>query len=94
KGNNKWRIDTFLLSCRVIGRRIEETLLAYIADHAQKAGAVALVGEFISTKKNTPAKGFYKKNGFTRVHNEDEREVWEYDLDRVYPYPDLITLVV
>ena len=93
RGSTQWRIDTFLLSCRIIGRRIEEALLAYITDRAKQEGAATLIGEFISTKKNAPAKGFYEKNGFVRVHSVGESEIWEYDLANVYPYPDLITII-
>lgn len=88
----RWRIDTFLLSCRVIGRRIEETLLAYIAREAKKAGATTLTGEFIATKKNQPAKDFYKKNGFQLVRQDDEVEYWEYGLSKEYPFPEFITM--
>ena len=94
KGSMQWRIDTFLLSCRVIGRRIEETLLAYIADQASKEGAGALIGEFIPTGKNMPAKGFYANNGFTRTSSTEAMELWEYDLSKGYSYPDLIQLAV
>ncbi|MEK6875912.1 MAG: HAD-IIIC family phosphatase, partial [Nanoarchaeota archaeon] len=58
KGKDAWNIDTFLLSCRVIGRKVEETLLAYIAREAKKAGANRLTADFIPTKKNSVAKDF------------------------------------
>jgi len=64
-------IDTFLLSCRVIGRTIEETMLAFIADFAFKRGAKRLVGEFIASGKNVPAKNFYLKAGM--IENDDGR---------------------
>ena len=89
-----WRIDTLLLSCRVIGRRIEEALLAYIAEHAQANSARTIVGEFIPTGKNVPAKGFYEKNGFKLTESVDNRERWEYDVGvRSYPYPNFITVL-
>lgn len=81
KGNPAWRIDTFLLSCRVIGRRIEETLLAYLSQAARRAGAVQLIGEFISTGKNNPAEGFYGKNSFILRRTIDDKEMWEYDVE-------------
>src|SRR5205823_401613 len=45
-------IDTFLLSCRVIGRGIETALLALVAAHARRIGARYLRGEYIATRKN------------------------------------------
>ena len=90
KGTEGWRIDTFLLSCRVIGRRVEETLLAYILEEANKENAEVLVGEFIPTKKNAPAKDFYKNNGFKLVNKDNRKEIWEFDAAKKYPYPDFI----
>jgi len=52
------------MSCRVLGRRAEHALLGAIARRAHAAGARALIGEFIPTKKNAPAAGFYRDAGF------------------------------
>ncbi len=93
KGVNKWRVDTFLLSCRVIGRRVEETLIAYILEEAKKEKANILIGEFIPTKKNIPAKGFYKNNGFKLVKKDNKTETWEYDIMKDYKFPDFIKVI-
>ena len=90
---DEWRIDTFLLSCRVIGRRVEETLLAYILEEARKENAKALVGEFIPTKKNAPAKDFYKNNSFKLTNETEELQSWEFDAAKEYPYPDFIKTI-
>ena len=92
KGIPQWRIDSFLLSCRIIGRRIEETLLAHIVQEAKSAGAEILKGEFISSKKNSPAKEFYKNNKFVLVKDGDQQD-WEYDLAVDYPFSDLIQVI-
>ncbi|MBI5134694.1 HAD-IIIC family phosphatase [Candidatus Uhrbacteria bacterium] len=93
-GRKSWRIDTFLLSCRVIGRRIEEALLVYIIEQARTSGVRTIVGEFIPTKKNSPAKDFYKKNGFVCTESVDSGQRWEYDVRvQSYPYPDCITVL-
>ncbi|OFV93313.1 MAG: hypothetical protein A3H95_05880 [Acidobacteria bacterium RIFCSPLOWO2_02_FULL_64_15] len=60
-------IDTFLMSCRVIGRGIEQLMLAFIADLSRTKGARRLVGEFIATAKNQPAEGIYEKGGLKKV---------------------------
>jgi FkbH-like protein len=89
-----WRIDTFLLSCRIIGRRVEETLLAYVINEAKKEGANLLYGEFITSRKNKPAKDFYNRNGFTAVHGGEPMELWEYDLSNDYQFPDFIDVKI
>lgn len=89
---DQWRIDTFLLSCRVLGREIEKTLLAFIIDRMGKTGCLKLTGEFISTKKNEPAKDFYKANKFTLVSPEGAGiQKWELDLkEHAIVLPDFI----
>jgi FkbH-like protein len=94
KGPERWRIDSFLLSCRVIGRKVEDALLAYIMDQARKGGAKALVGEFIPTKKNAPAKDFFRTRGFTQAPSTDGVQVWEYGLQEAVAYPQFIQVVV
>jgi len=62
-------IDSFLLSCRVIGRGVESVLLAKIAENARAGGAKQLVGEYIPTSKNAPCAKFYESHGFGSVNN-------------------------
>ena len=93
KGKDAWSIDTFLLSCRIIGKKVEETLLAYLAREAKKAGAKKITADFILTKKNSVAKGFYKSSGFNMAKKEDEKEVWEYNLEKDYKFPNFIKFV-
>lgn len=77
-------IDTFLLSCRVIGRGIERFMMASIAELAQARGLRTLVGEFIPTAKNKPAAGLYEQAGFTASGGHR----LSADLDAVrFPYP-------
>src|SRR5262245_19086017 len=45
-------IDTFLVSCRVMGRQAERAMLAALGRRAFARGAARLTGEFIPTKKN------------------------------------------
>ncbi len=59
-----WRIDTWLLSCRVLGRRLEDTMFATLATAAAAAGAKRLVGEYRATAKNGLVAGLYPRLGF------------------------------
>jgi|GEM_PF-1457139 FkbH-like protein len=60
-------LDTFLLSCRVIGRGVEDQLLAQIEHLAQKRRLSELLAEFRSTGKNDVARDFLPSRGFTRL---------------------------
>ncbi len=60
--------DTFLLSCRVLGRCIEEVFLVETLKLVKKRGAYKVaIGEYYPTRKNSQVELFYKNNGFEEV---------------------------
>ena len=73
-------IDTFLLSCRVIGRGIETAMLAHISERAKSSGIKELSGRFIPTKKNAPARDFYASHGFLRKAEDDGEILWSREI--------------
>ena len=82
-------IDTWLMSCRVLGRRMEEAVLDQIAGAARRAGVAALVGRFIPSVKNKMVADHYAKLGFAPAGDgPDGATVWRLDLDG-YDSPDL-----
>ncbi|HEY6301535.1 MAG TPA: HAD-IIIC family phosphatase [Terriglobales bacterium] len=88
-------IDTFLLSCRVIGRTVETALLAQLAESAAQRGRKRLVGWFLPTKKNVPARDFYPQHGFERQEINGTGSLWTLDLKRLtLRCPDWIKLQV
>jgi FkbH-like protein len=72
----KWMIDTFLLSCRVMGRTVED---AFLATALRELDAQQVVGEYRPTPKNVPVKGLYARLGFQRVSGDETGEVWSLD---------------
>jgi len=78
--NRHCEIDSFLLSCRVIGRTVETAFLSYLAGRAQAKGAGDLRGWYLKTKKNKPAEDFYEKHGFRCVRIEEDGSEWEANL--------------
>jgi FkbH-like protein len=73
-------VDTFLLSCRVIGRTVETALLAHLAESAAQRGRQRLIGWFLPTKKNAPARDFYQQHGFERQDADGAGSLWALDL--------------
>ena len=69
--NKDLYIDTWLMSCRVLGRQVEPTTLNLIAQEAAKLGARRLVGEYIPTKKNAMVKEHYARLGFTVMETDE-----------------------
>lgn len=86
-----WHIDTFLMSCRVIGRTVETCMLATLAQHATEAGARAIEGWFRPTRKNAPAEAIYRLHGFQPVESRDADTKWRLVLPEGAPqHPEWI----
>ena len=73
-------VDAFLLSCRVIGRTVETALLAHLAESAAQRGCKRLLGWFLPTKKNAPARDFYQQHGFERQETNGAGSLWALKL--------------
>ncbi|HEV3137186.1 MAG TPA: HAD-IIIC family phosphatase, partial [Pirellulales bacterium] len=72
-------VDTLLMSCRVMGRQVEDAFLAYLAELAGAAGAKRLRGIYRPTAKNGPVKNFYGERDFVDLGGDAEH-VYEADL--------------
>jgi FkbH-like protein len=54
-------IDTFLMSCRALGREVESHMLKYVRD---AMAPLPLTASYIATAKNSMVADFYDRNGF------------------------------
>jgi len=81
--SNEWIIDTFLLSCRIMGRGIEEGIIGKILEIAKNKGIKKITATFIPTEKNKPAENFLKNYGFKK-----EKENWVFLLKHKIKIPD------
>jgi FkbH-like protein len=79
----RWTVDTWLMSCRVLNRRIEEAILNRIVADARAAGASQLVGSYIPTDRNEIVRDLYQRLGFTPGATAGE---WTLDLDQYQPF--------
>lgn len=77
-------IDTLLMSCRVLGRGVEETFIAQIAHAACAMGCASLRGKYVPTAKNDMVKDLYKRFGFSYDAAQD---VWRILAADVPPVP-------
>jgi FkbH-like protein len=78
-GDGIWDIDTWLMSCRVLGRKVEYMVLREIIGHARAAGVCRLTGAYIPSSRNKLVIDHYARLGFTKVH-EDESGVARWEL--------------
>ena len=78
KGPEAWICDTWLMSCRVLGRRVEDVILAEVAEAARKAGAKRLIGHYIPSAKNAMVRDHFARIGFSPAGSrQDGGTAWE-----------------
>ena len=70
-GPETCRLDTWLMSCRAIGRGVEDFTLNQVAAAARRLGYQTLVGEFLPTAKNAPVADLFPRLGF--APSDDQR---------------------
>lgn len=75
-----WVIDTWLMSCRVLGRSIEQAVLSGLVEAIRARGGQRLVGRYLPTAKNGLVADHYGKLGFTRIEDDGETTTWALDL--------------
>lgn len=74
-------IDLWLMSCRVLGRRMEELMCGTLMQAARERGLTRLRGRYLPTAKNGMVADLYPSLGFKDCGSTQPGEtVWEYDL--------------
>lgn len=63
-------IDTFLMSCRIIGRNMEFAFFDFIIDKIRRQAVVEVIAEYKKTKKNGQVEEFYKNMGFSFLSSD------------------------
>lgn len=72
-------LDSFVLSCRAMGKGIEDTMLAITLSQARQMGLKNLKAIYLPTKKNLPIKDYFPSKGFTLVSST--QQAVEYTLE-------------
>jgi FkbH-like protein len=85
----EWTIDTFLLSCRVMGRDVEKGIISYIINKAKENKVEKIKAQFIPTPKNKPVENFLPSCGFRK-----EGENWVYPINSSFKVPDYLVVSV
>lgn len=79
------QIVDFILSCRVMGRKVEETMVYTACEHAKSLGLKTLRAEYLPTPKNKPCLKFWQSTPF-----EVSGDIFSFDLKNEYQLPDCI----
>ena len=81
-----WEIDTWLMSCRVLGRKVEHMVLREILEHARITGIEKLIGIYRPTDRNKLVVDHYVKLGFTKISEEESGLTrWELIVEEANP---------
>ena len=91
------KIDTLLLSCRVLGRMVEDWFIGHLLRWAKDRGAIEVIGEYVATRKNAQVERFYEKQGFVAMSSgqPEGSKLFRFDLAAGIPaLPAHIKLVV
>lgn len=92
-GENKTlEIDTWLMSCRVLKRQVEEEVLNEIVRLAQESGCERIKGVYLPTAKNGMVSDLYPRLGFQTVSASAERSEFELSVLEFMPIPTFINV--
>jgi FkbH-like protein len=78
---NDARIDLWLMSCRVLGRKVEEAIMADIVARARALGVHRLVGEYCPTAKNGLVRELYPRLGFQEIGRNGASVLYALPID-------------
>ena len=84
----EWYLDTFLLSCRIMGRQIEKCLMQHIISKAKINNVKKIKADYLPTKKNKPIEAFLPDCGFIQ-----ENDSWVFNVNEEFKYPDFIEVI-
>jgi len=79
------QIDTWLMSCRVLKRQVEEEVLNELARLAARHNCASLHGVYLPTAKNEMVRDFYPRMGFTLTSENENRREFELSLKNYSP---------
>jgi FkbH-like protein len=75
------RIDSFVMSCRVIGRTLETAILHFLEERARARKSARMIGEYLPTAKNEPCRDFYQRHNYACTEKNDQGTQWSKRLE-------------
>ncbi len=90
--SRRGHIEDFVLSCRAMGRRVEETMLSTLSAIAAGAGAIELTAEYLPTPRNHPCLRFFESCTMRRDDDAD-RIRFHLNLKQPVEFPDGVAVI-
>src|SRR5580658_186705 len=83
-------VDTWLMSCRVLGRRLDEAMFGALVRYAAENHFTHIIGEYIPTVKNSQVADLYIRLGCAAAGQEGERRLFRWETGKVFAAPAMI----
>jgi FkbH-like protein len=92
KAGDTMKVDTWLMSCRVLKRGVEEEVLNELVRLAKLKNCTRLEGIYLPTPKNEMVRDFYGRMGFTLISESETKREFELRLENFQPIPTKIKI--
>jgi FkbH-like protein len=83
--DSDWIIDTWLMSCRVLNRKVEHAMLNCIVSSAKSARVKLLLGQYIKTERNGLVREHYARLGFSPCTVSELESQWQLSTETYIP---------
>ena len=78
-------IDNLLLSCRILGKGIEQAFLSYVLNTLHRQGAAKFTASYIPSKKNMQTADFYERFGFILTNDTEDGKSYVLEMTEELP---------
>jgi FkbH-like protein len=86
--SSKGRLVDFILSCRVMGRKVEETMIHLAVEALKNMGAASMMAHYLPTDRNRPSLYVFRVSGL----KETAENIFEADCIKGFPKPESTTI--
>lgn len=91
--DDAFELESWLMSCRVLGRGVEEATFALVVEEARRLGGSRLIGTYIPSAKNGMVREHYSRLGFTLIDETAGGETrWQLNIDEPVTASPAITI--
>ncbi len=78
-------IENFAMSCRIMGKRVENYILDYIEEQMNNMGMKSIQARYCESAKNAPVKALYDTLGYERIEVENKAVLYELSIKDKQP---------
>ena len=89
KGDTLW-LDSWLMSCRVMGRRLEEAMFSALTAYAEAHGFVSVLCEYIPTAKNSVVADLLANLGCAPISRNEGSRTYQWNAGQRFPSPEVL----